>query len=162
MRKLVSVLLVSALLCSQTLLVSASDLSAKDLSMQYEKNIVFSVTGGYWEFPTDDVEFEPDEPMGIYESVEPSKELLDKYVMYTDLVDQIGILDSEVTYEDAEAYALTKDELLELSTVTFSYYLDYREGSLIQYYVINWANTTKTQGYVVWKDDIVVEYRRLS
>lgn len=164
MKKLVSVLLMGILL-SHTLVASASEMSfdsIKEAASLYESNIIFSLTGGYWEFPTLDTEFTPDDALGKYESSSPSAEVQEKYAKYNELLNKVGILDSSVTYADVNQYELTQEEMLSLSTVEFSYYFDYRDKTLIQYYKIDWVNTSKTQGYVVWKDGVVFEYRRLS
>lgn len=122
---------------------------------QYEGNIIFLLTGGYWEAPMEDSEFEPDAPLGVYVNTEASHEVIDKYAMYQQLILEAGILDSGVSSEDVEEYALTQEEKLSLSDVEFSYYYDYNNDYLLQWYEISWVDGSFTRGYVIWINNSV-------
>lgn len=125
---------------------------------QYEGNIVFLLSGGYWEAPIENYEIEPDAPLGIYEKTEVSQELLDKYSMYLELSAEAGILDSGVSSEDVEAYVLTSEEKLSLSTIEFSYYYDYNNDYLLQLYEISWIDGGFSRGCVMWSNTNVFNF----
>lgn len=139
----------------------ASSLNKVDLvslAQSYETNLVTLLCGGVWEMPIVDSEFTPSEPMGTYIASEPSVDLINKFNTWKDLSSQLGFLDSGVFPEDVDAYKLTKFELVQLSSVDFSYYYDYSNNEVIQWYTILWADDSISRGYVIWSSSgLIVE-----
>lgn len=160
-KKFITLFLVSVLSFCLSISVFAEEKKSTKLkdavsvAEQYEGNIVFLLTGGYWEAPMEDSEFEPDAPLGVYVNTEANQEVLDKYAMYKQLSSEAGILDSGVSSEDVEEYALTTEEKLSLSDVEFSYYYDYNNDYLLQWYEISWVDGSFTRGYVIWSNNSV-------
>lgn len=157
MKRLFSFVICFVLLVSTSVVVYASNVSisdvnaVRDTAMGYESNIVDLICGGSWEFPSVDSDFTPDVPKGAYSSA-VSQEVSDKYATYLEMSSSIGLKDSGYTYADLEVFALTKSELVSLSSVSFSYYYDYRStgNKLIQWVTIDWVDGARTSAYVVW------------